>query len=192
MKAVVSHPAIGAPVIVTLLALAFPGSALGQAPPERNAARADFWVTEAGYSHSVAGPCSDHYPSFEVGKLVNVGGPLAAGATLFVGHNGDVVFGPLPRVRVWASSEVAMDVAGGVLFGASRVRPTGYVSLNYRDLLAGFVQYERYRDGGCGQPTEDQLFFGVKVGSRPGIWTAAVGSVIAGIIIVVLISGIEN
>lgn len=37
--------------------------------------------------------------------------------------------------------------------------------MNYRSLLAGFVQYERYRDGGCGQPIENQVFFGVKVGS---------------------------
>ena len=192
MKAVVWHPAMRAPVIATALALALPVLALGQAPPERNAERADFWVTEAGYAYSVAGPCSDHYPSFEAGKLRNVGESLAIGATLFVGHNEDVVFGPLPRVRYWASTDVAVDVAGGVLLGPAKARPAGYVALNYRDLLAGFVQYERYRDGGCGQPTEDQLFFGLKVGSRPGIWTGAVGSVIAGIIILVVISGVEN
>ena len=65
-------------------------------------------------------------------------------------------------------------------------------SVNYRDLLSVLVQYERYRDGGCGQPTEDQLFIGVKVGSRPGIITGLVGSVIAGIIIAIEIAGIEN
>lgn len=149
-------------------------------------------MTEAGYAHSLAGSCADHYPSFEAGKLVNLGGSMAAGATLFAGHNGDVVLGPLPRIRFWTSEVLAIDMAGGPLFGASRVRPMGYLSVNYDDLVSAFVRYERYRDGGCGQPTEDQLFLGVKVGSRPGLWTAAVGSVIAGIIIVVSIAGIEN
>ena len=179
-------------LVVVLLTWIPPVAASGQAVTEGPANVRSFWVTEAGYSYSVSGPCSDHYPSFEVGKLVNLGSSAAAGATLFLGHNADVVFGPLPRFRFWVSEDLSLDVAGGILFGASRARPTGYVSLNYRDLFSGFAQYERYRDGGCGQPTEDQLFFGVKVGSRPGIWTAAAGSVIAGIIIAVTIAGIEN
>jgi hypothetical protein len=196
---IMRHPRLGAvtrgtraTVVVLLAAVASHVPALGQEPTEANAAVRSFWVTEAGYSHSVSGPCSDHYPSFEVGKLVNLGGSVAAGATLFVGHNADVVFGPLPRVRYWASGDVALDMAGGMLWGASRTRPMAYASVNYRDLLSGFVQYERYRDGGCGQPTENQMFFGVKVGSRPGVVTGVVGSVLAGIIIVAVIAGIEN
>ena len=179
--------------VVVILAVAVSHSpALGQEAREGSAAPRSFWVTEAGYSYSVSGPCSDHYPSFEVGKLVDLDSSVAPGATLFVGHNEDVVFGPVPRLRYWASDGVALDMAAGLLWGASRTRPMAYASVNYRDLLSGFVQYERYRDGGCGQPTENQLFFGVKVGSRPGIVTGAVGSVLAGIIIVVTIAGIEN
>ena len=181
-----------ATVVVILAVASSHVPALGQEAREGNAAGHSFWVTEAGYSHSVSGPCADHYPSFEVGKVVNLGSSVAAGATLFVGHNADVVFGPLPRLRYWASGDVALDMAAGMLWGASRTRPMAYASVNYRDLLSGFVQYERYRDGGCGQPTENQLFFGVKVGSRPGIITGVVGSVLAGIIIVVAIAGIEN
>lgn len=179
--------------VVVILAVAVSHSpALGQEARERNAASRSFWVTEAGYSYSVSGPCSDHYPSFEVGKLGNLNSSVAAGATLFVGHNEDVVFGPVPRLRYWASDDVALDMAAGMLWGASRTRPMAYASVNYRDLLSGFAQYERYRDGGCGQPTENQLFFGVKVGSRPGIIAGVVGSVVAGIIIVVTIAGVEN
>ena len=166
--------------------------AAGQDARDGNAHARTFWVTEAGYSYSLTGACSDHYPSFEAGKMFNLGGSVAAGAAVFVGHNEDVLYGPLPRVRYWATDDVAVDLAAGALWGADRTRPTAHASVNYRDLLSIFVRYERYRDGGCGQPTEDQLFIGVKVGSRPGIITGLVGSVVAGIIIVIEIAGIEN
>lgn len=181
-----------AALTVILMASASNQPVSAQRAAIENAARRSFWVTEAGYSYSVSGPCSDHYPSFQAGKLVNLGGSVAAGATLFVGHNEDVVFGPLPRARYWASADVSLDLGGGLLWGASRVRPTVYASVTYRDLLSGVVQYERYRDGGCGQPTEDQLFLGVKIGSRPGVVTGVVGSLIAGIIILVVVAGVEN
>jgi len=169
-----------------------PLPAVGQEPPTPNSQRGSFWVTEAGYAHSVTGLCADHYPSFEVGKLVNLEGPLAVGGTFFVGHNGDAVLGLLPRVRTWTSDEVALDFAGGPLFGSYRTRFTGYASLNYRDLLAGFVQYELDRDGGCGSGSENQIFFGVKLGSKPGIYAAAIGGAVAAVIIAVVISQVEN
>ncbi len=166
--------------------------ASGQEASNGNAEARSFWVTEAAYSYSVAGPCSDHYPSFEVGKLRNVNGSMAAGAAIFVGHNAAAVFGPQARLRYWASEDIAFDLAGGALWGASRARPSGSVSVNYRDLVSVLVRYEQYRDGGCGQPTENQIFVGFKIGSRPGIITGIAGSVLGGIIILAVISGIEN
>ena len=150
------------------------------------------WLTEAGYAHSVAGTCSDHYPSFQAGGLANLEGPIALGGTFFLGHNEDVVYGPLPRARVWAGDDVGLDVAGGALWGGSRVRPTASLGVSYRDLVTTFVQYERYRDGGCGSPSEDQLFVGVKIGSGPGLVTAAVGGTVAAIVIAVIVSQVEN
>ena len=179
-------------LVLALSARLAPLSASAQDVREPHSRAPSFWITEAGYAHSLSGTCADHYPSFEVGKLWNRDSSLALGGTFFIGHNEDVVFGPVPRLRYWASEDIGLDLSGGLLFGGSRTRPMGYVSLNYRDLLAGFVQYERYRDGGCGAATENQLFVGVKLGSRPGLITAAVGSAVAAIIIVSVVSQVEN
>jgi hypothetical protein len=177
-------------VTLALMMVGSSASVHGQDNSDRNASARGLWVTESGYSYSVAGTCSDHYPSFSVGRLIDLGNSVAAGGVIFLGHNEDLVYGPMPRLRYRVGTEVGVDVAGGVLWGASRPRPSGYVSVSYRDLLGGFVQYERYRDGGCGQPTEDQVFLGLKVGSRQGIAAAVVGTAIAGIIIIAVISNI--
>jgi hypothetical protein len=179
-------------VILTIAVAVFRVTASGQEAGGGNAVARTFWVTEAGYSYSATGGCSDHYPSLEVGKLINLGGSFAVGGSAFVGHNEDLVYGPRPRLRYWASDHVAFDFAAGLLWGASRSRPAGFAGVNYRDLLSVVLQYERYRDGGCGQPTENQVFLGVKVGSRPGIITGLVGSVVGGIIIAIAVSGVEN
>lgn len=179
-------------VILAIAVAVFRVPASGQRAGGGNAAVRSFWVTEAGYSYSTTGGCSDHYPSFEVGKLINLGGSLAAGGSAFVGHNGELVYGPRPRLRYWASDDVAFDFGAGLLWGARRSRPAGFASVNYRDLMSFVLQYERYRDGGCGQPTENQVFLGVKVGSRPGIITSLVGTAVAGIIIVIVVSQVEN
>lgn len=164
------------------------GSVYGQEDSDQNVFARGIWVTEFGYSYSVAGTCSNHYPSFEVGRLVDLGSSAAAGGVVFVGHNESLVYGPMPRLRYGVGRDVALNVAAGVLWGASRPRPSGYASVSYRDLVAGFVQYERYRDGGCGRPTEDQVFFGLKVGSREGIAAAVIGAAIAGIIIISVVN----
>ena len=166
--------------------------AAGQQAGAGNHSVRSFWVTEAGYSYSTTGGCSDHYPSFEVGKLINLGGSFAAGGSAFVGHNGDLLFGPRPRLRYWASDDVAFDFGAGLLFGARRSRPAGLASVTYRDVMSLVVQYERNRDGACGQPIENQVFLGVKIGSRPGVTTALVGTAIAGIMIWYFVSQVEN
>jgi hypothetical protein len=124
--------------------------------------------------------------------LINLSGPLAMGATGFIGHNGNLVYGPRPRVRYRPSPDIALDLAGGVLWGGYRSRPNALAALNYRDLVSVFVHYERYRDGGCGLPVENQVFVGLKVGSRPGIVTTLVGSTVAAVVIWLVTRGIEN
>jgi hypothetical protein len=54
------------------------------------------------------------------------------------------------------------------------------------------VQYERNRDGACGPLIENQVFLGVKIGSRPGVKTALVGTAIAGVLILYFVSQVEN
>jgi hypothetical protein len=166
--------------------------AAGQRVGDDNRSVPSFWVTEAGYAYSTTGGCSDHYPSFEVGKLFNLNGSFAAGGSAFLGHNGDLLFGPRPRLRYWASDDVAFDVGAGLLWGGRRSRPAALASVTYRDAVSLMVQYERNRDGACGEPIENQVFLGVKIGSRPGVTTALVGTAIAGVIILIFISQVEN
>jgi hypothetical protein len=150
--------------VVLALALALPNdSASGQQDVRSRATARSFRVTEAGYSYSVSGICSDHYPSFEV-----------------------------PRLRYRASSNVALDLKGAVLWGGYRSRPNALAALSYRDVVSVFAYYERYRDGGCGRPIENQMFIGLKVGSRPGIVTALVGGTVGAVVIWLVTRGVEN
>ena len=181
--------------VAVILTMAFAGLRLpasGQQAEGSNHSVRAFWVTEAGYSYSTTGGCSDHYPSFEVGKLVPLGGSIAAGGSAFVGHNGDLVYGPRARLRYWATDDVAFDFGAGPVWGARRSRPAGFATVNYRDLVSLVLQYERNRDGACGQPIENQVFLGIKIGSRPGIITGLVGTAVAGIIIMIVVSQVEN
>jgi hypothetical protein len=179
--------------LILIIAVALsPMPAAGQRAGGGNHSVRSFWVTEAGYSYSMTGGCSDHYPSFELGRLVNLGGSFAAGGSAFLGHNGDLLFGPMPRLRYWASDDVALDLGAGLLVGARRSRPAGLASVNYRDMVSLVVQYERNRDGACGPLIENQVFLGAKIGSRPGVKTALVGTAIAGVLILYFVSQVEN
>jgi hypothetical protein len=180
------------PVLLSLALALSSGTAFAQQREGGRAVAGASWVTEAGYAYSVTGGCSDHYPSFEAGPLLHVSSSFAAGVAGFLGHNEDLVYGPRPRVRYGASSDVALDLAGGIVWGGYRSRPNALAAFNYRDVVSAFAHYERYRDGGCGQPFENQLFLGVKVGSRPGIVTALVGSAVAAVVIWLVTRDIEN
>lgn len=150
------------------------------------------WLTEAGYGYAATGPCADHYPSFELGRLALLGPAWSAGGTVFVGHNGTTVAGPRARLRYHATADMAVDVGTGILWGGGPVRPNVSVGLNHRDLFTVFAHLELDRSGSCGGSPEEQLFLGVKIGRKPGIVTPLIGRAVGAILIVVFISGVEN
>ena len=135
-----------------------------------------FFLTEAGYAYGLTN--SEHYPSYELGPMVNTSEKIAVGLTAIVGANNGFLYGLKVRGRYWLTPRMGLDVATGVLDAEGRAY-TGGVGLSFADQYAftAHVDHsvERYVD------SRTEFFLGFKVGSKPGIVLGGVGVLLAAV-----------
>jgi hypothetical protein len=123
--------------------------------------------------------------TFGAGFVVNVTRRFGVGATGELRLNDAFArFALRPRTRVWLSSDLALDVSGGI-FSFARQGPdehaehgaVGGVSLGYRDFVALVLDVDTFRD-----PEGRQLVGTVGIRFGPAI-TLRAFTVIAGMLV---------
>jgi hypothetical protein len=145
----------------------------------------NFWLTELGVAKSVTSDSTSLYTA-EFGWMVNRGTRGALGAGIFVqdrhsaehlaesmtytiGGN-ETGIGIRPRLRLWMSRDISVDVAPGIiLFGSGTGAGfSGHVDLNIQDIAAVTAHIvSRPQPRAPGVQTD--VFVGGRVGSTLGV-----------------------
>ncbi len=155
----------------------------GQPPP----ACKSFWITELGYSYRLNAGGHDHYVTFELGYMSNQSERYALGGSLLAGFDEEFRIGLKPRLRRWLGRSTSIEVSPGILLAGGGARLpgfTGHVGVNFADVAILTSQVE-VLDRGFGSNVA--WYGGIKLGSKPGLITSAIGSGVLAILAIVYI-----
>lgn len=169
-----------------------------------------FWITEAGYAgrltsgdefrpsdgSSTSTPGGSLLATLELGYMWNVGPRLALGGGVGAGTFEGIYFAVKPRVRFWASPDVAIDLEPSIRLnqgpGTSRLGLDAAVS--FQDRLGLFVQTSRVtvttyspEFGVVSTRVRPSIYGGVRLGSKLGVAGAVadgLGVLVVGILYV--------
>jgi hypothetical protein len=150
-----------------------------------------FWITEAGYAgrltsgneflsgdgSSTVTPGGSLMATLELGYMWNVTPRLALGGGVGAGTFEGIYFAVKPRVRFWATPDVAIDLEPSIRLnqgpGTSRLGIDAAVS--FQDRLGLFVQASRVTvttyssQFGVSTRVRPSIYGGVRLGSKLGV-----------------------
>ena len=162
-----------------------------------------FMITEIGYLHAVASTHDQdrHNATWELGMMANRGQRSAIGGSLYAttAHGG--AFGLKARYRHWMNNSTSIDFSPGILLKNGRGKIpafTGHVGMSFGDQIAivsqwDAVSYRGHRDGIL-RTSQTEFFWsaGVKLGSKPALYGAAVEALVTVVGIVVFLATYEG
>jgi hypothetical protein len=128
----------------------------------------NFWLTELGFAKRVTSDSAPLY-TWELGWMVNRGTRRALGVGVFFQVEDETEFGIRPRLRLWMSRAISVDLAPGViLFGSGAgVGFSGHVELNFGD-YAAVTAHVVSRPYARAPSAQNGVFVGGRVGSALG------------------------